>query len=144
MKLPDRLWTDEERQTLRDNWANMTAKQIGNMIGRTRNAIIGAAARLGLAPKARSGGKPSQPKPTASPERITPFVTRGHSKPLTTSQPWPEKGILLLDATSHQCKAILGSSATGAATVCGRPVDTGSFFEFCPDHMKIYTQPARR
>ena len=41
-------WRDDEKQFLRDNWATMSAWFIGDKLGRSRNAVIGQAHRLGM------------------------------------------------------------------------------------------------
>ncbi len=41
-------WTDHEKQILRDNWGKLSAREIGKLISRTKNAVTGQADRLNL------------------------------------------------------------------------------------------------
>ena len=45
---PQVRWTDEEAETLQRWWGVRTAREIGNMLGRSRNSVIGKADRMGL------------------------------------------------------------------------------------------------
>lgn len=52
-------WTSEMVATVRDHWGSKSAREIGDMVGKSKNAVIGKADRLGLkrlamSPKMRS------------------------------------------------------------------------------------------
>src|SRR5882672_12108384 len=52
-----RFWTVDELALLRREWTNgLSGSQIGNLINRTRNAVIGKANRLKLEPRAPRNG----------------------------------------------------------------------------------------
>lgn len=42
------IWTSDMIAILRSHWGMTRAKQIGDMIGKSKNAVIGKANRLGL------------------------------------------------------------------------------------------------
>lgn len=50
-------WTPELDDVLRDNYGDMPSRQIGMMIGMTKNQVIGRANRLGLADPSRQKKK---------------------------------------------------------------------------------------
>ena len=63
-------WTPEKIAVVREHWGKKTARQIGAMIGKSKNAVSGKATHLGLE-KLRSAGvrrvRPSTPSPEPKP-----------------------------------------------------------------------------
>ena len=62
-------WTDEQIAELKRLWCanELTTAQIGKKIGRTKNAVIGKANRLGLPPKTGKLFEPIPPRVSLSP-----------------------------------------------------------------------------
>lgn len=132
-------WTEEEKEALRTQWLTMTATEIGKIVGRTRNAVIGMTSRMGLPPKKASGGKP-QPKPKpASPDRVTPFVVKRRNKAIVEPQGRQESGVSILEAKYGQCREVidLRGSPEGLALFCGQPTINGG--PWCEYHRDINT-----
>jgi hypothetical protein len=64
----------------------------------------------------------------------------------TPPPPWTGVPIPFLDISSHQCRAIVGSSndTPHLVSFCGGPVALGRALTFCEHHLAIYTEPRRR
>lgn len=98
-------WTDEEIKFLEDNWMSMSASNIGDRLGRTKNSIIGKSARLGLKRKQNPGRRRSL------------FVSNIFDG--------KEKGngsIYFSDAEKGQCLYMSGTDGI----ICGKKVMDGS------------------
>ncbi len=102
-------WTDETVETLRDMWAaGASAREIGERIDATRNAVIGKANRLGLSHRAAT----AKPKPEGPPKPMSP-----------------------LDLNERMCRWPIGHPGDsdfrfcGAQRVAGRP--------YCPEHCAL-------
>jgi hypothetical protein len=139
-------WTEEEKAKLRALWdANkMNTKEISmEFPGRTRNAIIGTAHRMGLQSKKPSSiRKKRQPKTKfntvrpAQKHKVV-FAMRPESeRPPIDTAPVTE-GIKLRDVAEHQCKEIIAPDLSGGGNVtfCGEP--TVKDYSFCRYHKAV-------
>jgi len=124
---PKNPWLDEEDEVLRREWRNMSGTQIGRLIGRTKNAVIGRAHRLGLrklAPQVKllpvehPAAEPAEPAKPAEPAR----QARGR------------RWMPLLELRSRDCRwpdQVRDLSAK-ATRFCGAPAIPGS--SYCGQH----------
>lgn len=140
---------------------HLTAREIGNIMGRTRNSIIGKLRRLGLhlalawtdplRPRARivrERGKPTTPQ---RPPQSPPEARRAPSKlrPSRWDHPTDAKivpvnngrGITLLKLNMSQCHTVIGSTRPkkGLARYCGQPAWNGT--TYCEDHFAVFHRP---
>ncbi len=127
-------WTPEEDGKLIEMWARMTARMVAGLIGRSRNAVIGRARRLGLQPSGAIDPERRyvKPKPEPKPE---------------PAQPIPQGlGIAFLDARQYQCRAIMEyePEPPHLARFCGQPTSSMTGLSYCPEHLKVYTTRAYR
>lgn len=152
-----RPWTDDEVKQLRALVAagGLTAAQIGNEIGRPRNAVIGKALRLGIRlpgavgpmgtfrvtrPKDPARPKAPRPQPAEKPVQglSLPKVQtyRGDPEPQRTATPRP-------GASPFQtCQWYFGDPKAGDMSKCCQP--TAGSSSFCEEHhRRVYvpTQP---
>lgn len=152
-------WTAEQIETLRVQWAKgLVAREIGIMINKSRNAVIGKAHRLELETRATRAGAPRLPKTSSQ----TPKPKRSHKKkeddpvvalakkvggrnapvfyaaaaPIVEREP-----ISIMELNLETCRAIVGKAPNGLATYCGADVFPGK--SFCPGHCAIYFAPPR-
>lgn len=133
------LWTQGEDDILTDVWMDKTPAEIAEILGKTRNAIIGRASRLNLPKKAPGRTPGASRKPRA------PYVRK--PKPVvTTPPPTPQGPIPLIEATAFQCKAVIDGikDENGLAMVCGKPIVEGKAFSFCSEHFKRFTTTSNR
>lgn len=150
-------WTESTVIRLKSLWADgLTAGQISNELGATRNAVIGKVHRLGLAGRAR----PPSPKKTVrvKSERIAPFrapkppryaAPKPHAE---TSGPFecteivdllPDTDIpveqrrTILTIERHQCRWPVGDPTSSDFFFCGGDVairSDGARMAYCPNH----------
>jgi GcrA cell cycle regulator len=166
---PTRRWEPAEDASLSELWlANqLSASAIGERIGRTRNAVIGRAARIGLPLRvpptvirsARSA-LPPRPPPLNHDRDPVPLLRRikmrrgfdlvqrpKERKPPTPEtappEPWPGPAVPFLEAEAYQCRAIV-SNPDEPAACCGARIPVGQPFSFCPYHLGLYTTPRWR
>jgi GcrA cell cycle regulator len=141
------IWTDEEKAILAKMWADgASSAEIGSVLGKNRNAIIGQAHRLGL-PKHQHTSRrslkdtPRKPK-EAYVKSSTPLPPRVVAPLIITSS-----GVSFMDAKDSQCHAIIGrdektdSFLSGLVRYCGNPVKEGSWA--CEGHYHQYYTPPR-
>lgn len=128
-------WTAENDQYLLDNRGLLSAAQIGNHIGVTRNAVVGRVHRLGL-PKIKHaipGGKPRKPRL----HRLGESKKRAEPRQEVLPPPMPVEplNILFGDLQPQHCREIVGSAGIGMSLSCGHPVIHES--SYCRWHHSI-------
>lgn len=158
---PQVPWTPEEIDLLRVEWTNgLSGGQIGNLVNRTRNAVIGKANRLKLEPRApRNGQFYHCQKPTNKQEKskrrshkkkgaVTPsdMISKGTkssaprfypaAKPLTAKAP-----LSIMELRAWTCRAIVGHGSDGLAVYCGDA--TFADKSFCEGHCALYYDTSR-
>ncbi len=102
-------WTDEAVETLRTMWAaGASAREIGERVGTTRNAVIGKANRLGLSHRAKA----AKPKPEAKPHPMSP-----------------------LDLNERMCRWPIGHPGDNDFRFCGAQRIPGR--PYCADHCAV-------
>lgn len=151
-------WNAEHIEILKREWTKgSTASEIGKMIGKTRNAVIGKAHRLGLESRkerARVNPIPKAPKPNNTPPKPRPPIQKkdrteakakkvgGTKAPVFYAPAAPLAGrepISIMELNVGNCHAIVGHGPDGLATYCGAESFPGK--SFCPSHYALYYQP---
>lgn len=161
-------WTEDRIALLRRHWGtDKTAREIAEMIGMSRNAVIGKAQRLGL------GSGP--PPPTKRAERLlgsprkrrqaqveaarmvllaqcaggAAAVAASRAAPLAGSPKLaavPTRRITMSELTEHACRYPYGDRPS-ELMFCGRAVmeRDGRPASYCPDHeARCYVPPDNR
>lgn len=139
---------------------DLSAREIGVAMGRTRNSIIGKVRRLGLT-LARAWTEPKMKLTRA--KRLTSNITV-RRKPAMTQKPPPGRpssrpkgwdrpvsapivpvnggvGITILELSHDKCHTVIGSSRPdkGLPHYCGRPTWGGT--HYCEDHYAVFHKP---
>lgn len=144
-------WTDADKDVLRKAWrAGSSARDIAESLnGRfTRNAIIGAAHRLGLSRdhkpfsrKPRTPRPPVEPKPRA--ERRTRFQPAPPTEPEKAEnlnrfeEPSDGVGVFFLELTNETCRWPKGTPGEPGFVFCGEvTADLRDAKPYCPFHMR--------
>jgi GcrA cell cycle regulator len=147
-------WTEPRVELLRTLWAqglsaSLIARQLG---GVTRNAVIGKASRIGLAPhrdgiiranaaaaaRTRRAARAKE-KAAGAPPEPRPFHVAPSQPPALTCGPieLPAEAPGLADVVSiarHQCKWPIGSPGEAGFTFCGQVAARGAF---CASHAAL-------
>ncbi|HEY1896908.1 MAG TPA: GcrA family cell cycle regulator [Terracidiphilus sp.] len=138
-------WTEAQDEYLREHYGqDLSARQIGNELCLSRNAVIGRARRLGIevVPRPRN---PERPRRRASPKRGVPRPADPQPPRATEMSaelfPIVSRPVSLLQAQDHHCRAIVGER-DGIALYCGADKQSGS--SFCPGHYARFYLPMRR
>ena len=142
-------WTDARVETLRTLVTErLSAGQIGDRLGTTRNAIIGKCKRLGLAlpnatPGIRKAHKPYPLRRRAVPTTARPQSARPTLPPLPT-EPIPEpveydrerlaESVTLLDLEPQHCRWPLSAHDMANHRFCGCQRLDG--FPYCETHAR--------
>jgi GcrA cell cycle regulator len=137
-------WTDERIDTLRQLLADgLSASQMGDVLGCSRNAILGKIHRLGLSCRQATavhnpvkGIRPRRSRPPQSEPRL-PRVT---FVPLPELLPIPDHPVELLNLAEHHCR--YPYDVDGGFLFCGR-VKLADL-PYCAGHCAICFNPDAR
>lgn len=151
------FWTDEKVETIKTLWKQgLTASQIGERVGHTRNAVISKLHRIGMmgdqAPRKRPR-KPStkraphfngrKPAPAAKP-RVTPSVEFEPEPFVSTFEelviPVCERKSLL-DLTEASCRWPIGDPQSAEFHFCNGTKVLG--LPYCETHARRAFQPVQ-
>lgn len=151
-------WTPRAIKALRRLAGRLSAEQIGNRLGRTKNAIIGKAHRLGVdLPRIRrqklSTGKTAtaMAKPLKPPRqtkllRADAQLPRGAQRLVEPPPPIvlplemrSGAGKAIAALTPSHCRWPMGSPANDDFAFCSEPVAAYGF-RYCREHQKISTR----
>ena len=135
----------------------LSARQIGIIMGRSRNSIIGKTRRLGLAltgartaprgPRAirvrkstMDRKKPTQSPPTARRAYLRPKGWDG-SAPAPIVPANNGRGVTILKLNSHNCHTVIGSTRPrkGLPRYCGLPAWNET--DYCEEHYAVFHRP---
>jgi GcrA cell cycle regulator len=135
------MWTAEKIETVTAHWSKLSAAEIGDMIGVSRNAVIGKAHRLGLPGKLDDAEvrKRLASRKIRFPEyrqKATRFVRIVKAEP---EAPHNFLGLEIWDLTASTCRNPRG---TGPYLFCGQPVIEGQ--SFCAHCYRLTHEPPRR
>jgi GcrA cell cycle regulator len=132
-------WSDEEKRLVAKSWRQgLSASQITQLVGNTRNAIIGLIHRLGLSrpreprqdrPKP---SKPSKPQPLRAAQAV--YLNGAPTAPPMPAEDRPpppiHKPVSLMGLKQGMCKWPV--TAGPPHRFCGAPVDEG--YPYCGQH----------
>ena len=131
-------WTEEKLRAFRVHYDNeLTYKQIGALIGFSRNACIAKARQLGWAVRNCDMTRGSRPRVQGAPRLVVmpaPIEEAAPLPPLVESAP-----VRPIDLESWHCKFPLGDPSTPDFRHCGAPKPMGQ--SYCPTHAKIAYSP---
>ena len=116
------FWTEEKTNQLIAIKDTHSASRIADILGTTKNAVLGKIHRMGLSNPRNEIKKPKKRKPELKP------------RPQKTIQ-----GVKLEDVTAKQCKFPHGHIDDGNLSFCGAEIHKGSY---CKEHYKTcYIKP---
>lgn len=126
------MWTAEEALTLASMWnTEASASEIANMVGKSKNAVIGKAHRDKLPAKRQSptrraqAGRAAQTGAALPPTRVRPPT------PILQTPPIPG-GVRCVDLEPIHCREVIGVGPDHMARFCG--ADKKAQSSFCPMH----------
>lgn len=157
--LGPRAWSVDEINILKDLADKKhTSTEIAKLLGRTRNAVMGAAFRMGISlnkknPSTKATIAPVvkvvelKPKPTVREKPVQSVVIPMPKPPPKVELPTPERedtepesrGILFVNRERNQCAYILGPVAAEKTRCCGELVYKGS--SWCAEHKAVVWVP---
>ena len=121
-------WTAAMDEVIRANFGKLSNREIGKLLGVSKNAVCGRCSRIGLTQNAVRG--PRKPKPVhVEKAPIAPIPTR--LEPLN---------IPFMDLESFHCREIVGKDDRGFSLSCGHPKVGES--SYCAFHRYMNTQRA--
>ena len=132
-------WTDKKIAQLKELWKKGTlAEKIAEVLGTTKNAIIGKASRLQCAPR-KLGRLNSGPRQVSK----QPRATRKEVLESILSEMEPENPTPLENLTDAQCRFPLGKEEEAPTFFCGRQPWAGSRKHaptYCKYHVYVATK----
>jgi len=147
-------WTVDQIEIVRLEWpkegkGRLSAAQIGSLVKKSRNAVIGKAHRLGLVRSKEvltAGLRPlrlpklKRPKVSVITDQITedPMAIRGRApRPVPTNIPLAGKPPITIDELRYNtCRAVVGHGDDGLAVYCGDL--TFGIKSFCEGHCALF------
>ena len=134
-------WTDTEDKILIENRPNMSAAKLADLIGCTRNAVIGRSHRLGLEKLTSSPvtvlGRPRSVNGERKVRKPPPFHV------VETALPVTPLNIPFIELAPHHCREIVGYGDFNLSLSCGHPVIEGK--SWCIWHASMnYEKPRAR
>ena len=163
MSIPYTTWNEERLRLLRELAKTLSAGKVAEQMGLTRNAVIGAMHRNGIATLNSKGPRPRgrylDPQPDASyvvrklalPASISKAVLSRREEPAQTQSEKPvlpspsgtRRGhVMFFDLKQHHCRWITktgSESDDGIARFCGQTKKPG--LSWCPEHAVKVTRP---
>lgn len=142
-------WTKEQDDFLREQYRQISKKAIGERLGKTKNAIIGRANRLGLTKPYREvfghGDAPKQyrrPRKSRGDELGPKCVDLRpkEKKPVKLTEaeihPLNGVGVKIWEIEPKHCRWVVGEPSN--LLFCGHNKEAGS--SYCPDHTRLSKQ----
>lgn len=128
-------WTKDQDAILREKWGKTDARDIGYEVGRSKNAVIGRAHRIGLDPIKRVSKKPREQRhPRMRRLRMRTLPAFASVVPESLFAP-VSMAVGILDLASNQCAYIEGDDHL----CCGHPAETGT--RWCAFHYRVVYRP---
>jgi hypothetical protein len=111
-------WMPADIDRLRELWAqNLTAAAIAAELGKSRNAVLGKAHRLGLAARPNPIKQAKRGRPKAEPR--DPLVKVVRRAPLPKSQAPQVEGVTGIGGRYGRCQYVVGDVAGMETRYCG-------------------------
>lgn len=145
-------WTSEKVQEIRELASEgLSARQIGDKVGRTRNSIIGKLRRMGIPLLNSKGPMPRRRSTMIKPKNTVNALKRQRNRrpPTVWNRPVAAEivpvnggaGVTLLELGRDECHSVVGSTrpATGLPHYCGLP--TWNETAYCVDHYAMFHRP---
>ncbi len=145
LRRSEELWKDWQIDILKAEWLNpkLSASDIGILIRKSRNAVIGKGNRLKLGkrgPSSKNGKRRTERPPTPKQDmaiinkKVSPPRFYAEARPLTANPPI-SIGELRLDT----CRAPVGRGPDGLVTYCGD--FTFADKPYCEAHCALFYRP---
>ena len=143
-------WTEEEIESLRQLWAKgHTGAEIANMLGKSRNAVMGRISRMRergeRLPSERERKPPKIKAPKVPKERVTRIVLPPKPKKkieyVNVDYDPNKKYPKFKELGKWQCRYVMNDGHPSQYVFCGADTD---FDSFCPSHKRLcYTKAVK-